>query len=55
MSDEDADLCLCGHTEDEHDFDLGYCTARACRCVVFRTEDELKDELDDELNFDHGQ
>jgi hypothetical protein len=47
-------VCTCGHTDEEHDPDMGFCLK--CGCVVFRTEDELKEELDgEELDFDHGQ
>jgi hypothetical protein len=49
----------CGHTDDLHDAELGYCNARGCRCVCFRLNDfEDEDEgLDDNepLDFEHGQ
>lgn len=56
MSDEDY-TCICSHGLEQHNDPLGYCEALGCRCVVYRTAEELEDEdedddLEEELNFD---
>lgn len=48
----DDEECVCGHDEDDHDEKMGYCTARACRCVVYRTEEEWEEGAE-ELDFEH--
>lgn len=52
------EVCLCGHDQDAHDSELGYCEVRRCRCTGFVTETDLledrvgQDDLPEELNFD---
>ncbi len=50
MNDDD---CICGHGFDEHNEQYGYC--ESCRCVVYRTMEELTEDSDDpeELDLDH--